>query len=268
MIGKKLRGWRLPAALVGLLVVAGGAYAAIPDASGTIHGCYRTSTDDQKGQLRVVEDAASCRSNETAIQWNEQGTPGLPGPAGADGADGADGVSPTVAQLTVGDPHCPAGGAALTDAAGTTAYVCNGAAGAAGPAGADGTPFDGTFTSPNGLYSVSVTDAGVRIASPDSSIRVDGGSIRVETMGADLIELRGANRIDVRAGTALDLRGSATATLEAPASVGIGGGGSVRIGGSGCVPAARVSDLVLGTADASGSVVAHVATGSNFVCIG
>ena len=256
----RLRGWRLPAALVVLLAVAGGAYAAIPDAAGVIHGCYRTSTDDQKGQLRVVEDPASCRSNEEPIQWNEQGTQGLPGAAGMDGADGADGVSPTVAQLPVGDAHCAAGGAALTDAAGATAYVCNGAA------GAPGTPFDGTFTSPNGLYSVSVTDAGVRIASPDSSISVTDSSVRVETQGTDLIELRGANRVEVRAGTTFDLRAAATATFEAAASVGIGGG-SVRIGGSGCLPAARVSDLVLGTA-ASDSVVAHVATGSNFVCIG
>jgi hypothetical protein len=50
-----------------LAVAAGVAYATIPDATGVINGCYRTSLDDQRGQLRVVDDPSSCRSNETAI---------------------------------------------------------------------------------------------------------------------------------------------------------------------------------------------------------
>ena len=81
---RRARG-RLALGALALFAVAGGvAFASIPDASGMIHGCYRTSLDDQKGQLRVVEDPASCRSNETAIQWNEHGTQGPPGQAGAD----------------------------------------------------------------------------------------------------------------------------------------------------------------------------------------
>ena len=50
-----LRGRRVVIAAVAIFALAGGiAYAAIPDASGVINACYRTSTDDQKG-------AASCR---------------------------------------------------------------------------------------------------------------------------------------------------------------------------------------------------------------
>ena len=81
-------------AAVAAFAVAGGiAYAAIPDAAGVIHACYRTSTDDQKGQLRVVEDPANCRSNELAIQWNQRGAAGASGATGASGASGATGAT-------------------------------------------------------------------------------------------------------------------------------------------------------------------------------
>ncbi len=72
-------GWRLPAAVGALLVNAGGAYAAIPDAAGVIHGCSKLSGGEQGGQLRVVEDPESCRPNEAPTQWNERGAAGLPG---------------------------------------------------------------------------------------------------------------------------------------------------------------------------------------------
>ena len=258
-------------AAVAIFAIAGGiAYASIPDAAGVINGCYRTSTDDQKGQLRVVEDPANCRSNEQPIQWSQrgvagatgaagpvgpqgakgdqgiQGIQGAQGPAGADGQDGSDGQdgadgeagangsSPTVAQLPPGNGQCDSGGVAITDAAGTTAYVCSGARGPAGQGGADGEPFSGTFTSPNGQYSISVTDTGVVLMSPDSSIRVSGTEIRVASMGS------------------LTLRGS-----------------SVNINGGTCFPAARVGDFVTGTATGEpGPFMGNIASGSPSVCIG
>ncbi len=62
-------------ALLAIVLAAGGvAFATIHDSSGTIHGCY-----DKKGDLRVVESAADCRSRETALAWNQQGPPGPPG---------------------------------------------------------------------------------------------------------------------------------------------------------------------------------------------
>lgn len=261
------RGARLALAAVAAFAIAGGlAYAAIPDAAGVIHGCYRTSIDDQKGQLRVVEDPASCRSNELPIQWNEQGAPGPAGADGEDGADGADGVSPTVARLAAGDPNCPAGGAAITDAAGTTAHVCN------GQDGADGSPFSGTFTSPNGQYSISVTDAGVTVASPDSSIRVGATDIRIESLGSDDIEVRSGSDLDFLSGASLELRGGTTVRVESGSNASVQAAGSlnlrgngVNIGGGPCSPAARIGDLVTNPPD---GVPGSIFTGSTTVCVG
>jgi hypothetical protein len=78
---------------VAALVVASGsvAWAAIPDGSGVIHGCYSTNN----GLLRVV-DGTPCLTKELAISWNQAGAagaPGPPGPAGKDGINGKDGAT-------------------------------------------------------------------------------------------------------------------------------------------------------------------------------
>ena len=49
-----------------------------------ISGCY----EDHTGALRVVADGQSCRPNETAIEWNQQGPQGPIGPAGPQGEAG------------------------------------------------------------------------------------------------------------------------------------------------------------------------------------
>ena len=62
--------------LAALVIALGGAaFAAIPDSSGTIHACYNKSN----GNLRVVESADRCRTNERAIKWNQEGPPGQGG---------------------------------------------------------------------------------------------------------------------------------------------------------------------------------------------
>ena len=109
------------------------------------------------GTIRLIDPTlpssnlmSHCTALEAQISWNQQGQkgdPGTPGPAGKNGAAGANGTSPTVTQLPVDDSHCSAGGAAITDAAGTTAYVCSGVN---GQDGKDGQSFASTFTSPNG----------------------------------------------------------------------------------------------------------------------
>jgi hypothetical protein len=120
----------LIAALVGasaVLVVAGSvAWAGIPGTSGVIQGCY-----DSGGNVKVVE-ALPCPRNYTPFQWNQQGQPGT------NGTNGTNGVSPQVTPLPEGDANCPAGGAALTDASGTTAYICSGADGLPGEPGQQG----------------------------------------------------------------------------------------------------------------------------------
>ncbi len=87
-------------------------------------------------------------------------------------------------------------------------------AAANGQDGADGESFSGTFTSPNGQYSINVTDTGVTIASPDSSIAVSGGEIKVETLGSDGIVVRSATSLDLRAGSTGRLESAATMTIR------------------------------------------------------
>ncbi len=90
------------------------AFASIPGANGVIYTCYNTKGN---ATLRVIDNSTEqCKSNETALNFNQtgpQGPQGLQGPQGATGAPGAAG------------PQGPAGPEGLQ--------------GATGPAGASGT---------------------------------------------------------------------------------------------------------------------------------
>lgn len=61
--------------------------ADIPGNDGVFHGCYKQN----KGDLRVVENAAQCGNNEIHISWNQSGTQGVPGPQGPAGPQGPQG---------------------------------------------------------------------------------------------------------------------------------------------------------------------------------
>ena len=76
MIGVLKRRWWNATLIAGLTITAVTiALAAIPDASGVIHACYTS-----KGTVRVVNSAADCKNNETALPWNQTGPQGIPGP--------------------------------------------------------------------------------------------------------------------------------------------------------------------------------------------
>jgi hypothetical protein len=65
--------------------VSGGvAWATIPDGSGQIHACYKSSS----GDLRVIDPSAggACKPSETALMWSQTGPAGTPGTPGAPGA--------------------------------------------------------------------------------------------------------------------------------------------------------------------------------------
>jgi hypothetical protein len=83
-------------ALILGVVLAGAAYATIPDGDGVIHGCYT-----KKGGLLRVIDAPkqSCTSLETAISWNQKGPVGPIGPAGPTGPAGPAGPAGTISDL-------------------------------------------------------------------------------------------------------------------------------------------------------------------------
>jgi hypothetical protein len=239
------RAGRVVFAVAALFVAIGGiAYATIPDSGGVIHGCYQKDV----GTLRVIDPSAgdTCLASEIPISWSQtgpagpQGPQGAPGQNGAPGANGKDGVSPTVAQVAPGDTNCAAGGAAITDAAGNTAYVCN------GTNGKDGQPFSGTFTSPNGLFAINVTDNGITLTGPTGSIKLDAGTLTLNAAGPTAIN---AGELALNA-IPITMNGSAS-----------------------CAPAARQGDPlnVAGVAPTPGPIVitsASIAQGSQTVCIG
>ncbi len=89
-------------AVTAVILTAAGAvaYAAIPDPSGRVNGCYTTNSSllgPAKGSLRVVDTNESCRAGETPITWSQTGPTGPMGPVGATGATGPAGsVGPVV----------------------------------------------------------------------------------------------------------------------------------------------------------------------------
>ena len=92
----------------GVLAAGGIAYAAIPAADGTIHGCYTKSGGaGADGALRVVDEGAACGAGEQAITWSQTGPKGDPGSAGPQGPAGPTG------------PTGPAGAAGQDGTAGT-----------------------------------------------------------------------------------------------------------------------------------------------------
>lgn len=239
-----LRRRRLAVVTVAIFAVAGGiAYGSIPDAGGVYHACITRS-----GTIRVIDpDTDQCKPNESPITFNQTGDPGK---------------SPTVATVAAG-AQCPAGGAAITDTAGTTAYVCSGQNGADGKNGAygkngadgrngadgkdgaPGTPFSGTFTSPNGQYSISVTDTGVTISK----------------LGGSVITL---------AGTDITVRSSGTAAVSSAGLLALNGSQlTLNATGPTCLLAARLGDSILATsANMGGTSTGFITSGSSTVCIG
>jgi Collagen triple helix repeat (20 copies) len=103
---------------VAIIALGGGvAWATIPNGD-VINACYSKSG----GSLRVIDaSVTNCKSGETALSWNAQGTPGPTGPTGPAGPAG---------------PTGPAGPAGPTGPAGPQGDV--GPTGPAGPTGPSG----------------------------------------------------------------------------------------------------------------------------------
>ncbi|SDH86161.1 Collagen triple helix repeat-containing protein [Actinokineospora alba] len=96
------------AAAIGILVIGGGiAVAEIPGPDGVIKSCYTKST----GTIKVIDSAASCRSGETTLTWNQKGAKGDIGPAGPKGDPGEPGPA---------GPQGPSGPAGPAGAPGPT----------------------------------------------------------------------------------------------------------------------------------------------------
>ena len=74
------------------------ALASIPGADGVIHGCYNKNGDSS---LRVIDSNEQCKSNETALNFNQSGPRGLQGLQGQPGQPGANGISEAYAARQV-----------------------------------------------------------------------------------------------------------------------------------------------------------------------
>jgi len=103
-----------------------------------------------------------------------------------------------------------------------------GAQGAPGPKGdkGDAGSFSGTFASPNGLFSISVTDTGIQLSGPGGNIGITGTAINVN----------GASSVNVQSSGNVSVTGSGTARL--------GGGTTVLCSSGSGLPVARAGDQV------------------------
>jgi hypothetical protein len=77
-----------------------------------------------------------------------------------------------------------------------------------GPAGV----FSGTFTSPNGAYSLSVTDAGIVLTAPGATARLVGSTVAIESAASTTVQTGSA--FGLVAGTSLNLASGGSTTLQ------------------------------------------------------
>jgi hypothetical protein len=113
-----------------VLAVSGVSYAAIPASDGEIDGCYqKPGLLSNPGAVRVIdaERGQQCRSNETALAWNQQGPKGDKGDKGEKG----DACLPT-------EPACVGPKGEKGDACLASVPACVGPRGLPGVAGRDG----------------------------------------------------------------------------------------------------------------------------------
>jgi hypothetical protein len=70
-----------------VVVLVGGATWALANDDNTIYACVSPA-----GTIRIVDDADSCRSQETLLEWNIEGPEGPQGDPGPQGDQGPPGV--------------------------------------------------------------------------------------------------------------------------------------------------------------------------------
>ena len=141
--------------LIGVAVAAGVALGTVPDGNGIVHLCYQVDQQGQiaNGDLRVIDPDATkkndqaCTTKETALEINQNGTPGPVGPAGPTGPQGPRRrrEPPGPAPRATGAARRAGARAGVTGpigatGAGTTPALAGGATGATGPQGTGGSP--------------------------------------------------------------------------------------------------------------------------------
>ena len=109
---------------VAMLVLAGAAFAGITalTAAEVITACK----SETSGQVRLVDDASQCRSQEVAVSWNTEGPQGPPGPPGPPGVPGPGGTGLSKLEYVTAGPDTAAQ-QAVEAVCGQNLYVVGGA---------------------------------------------------------------------------------------------------------------------------------------------
>jgi hypothetical protein len=172
-----MRGKRVLAAAAGGLLVAttagAVAYATIPGDGNVYKACMLKNV----GTIRLIDPSlpsGNLMSRCTSLETQVSWNQnGLPGPAGPTGAKGD-----------------------------------KGDAGLQGPPGV----FTGTLTSPNGAYSISVTDAGIALRAPGATARLVGNDITLNSSSSTTVQA--GTSFDLITGTDLRLASDGNTTLQ------------------------------------------------------
>src|SRR6185312_8602849 len=102
-----------------------------------------------------------------------------------------------------------------------------------GAPGKDGQPFSGSFTSPNGQFSITVDDDGIKLAGPSNSIELhpDG---TIDAIAGASFSLTTGGATNLVSGTSLNLKSGGATSLDAGGSLDATSGGatSLDVGGS------------------------------------
>jgi hypothetical protein len=199
-------------AMLTATTVAAVAYGAIPNGGGAYTACMVKKT----GTIRLIDTSLGsknrlghCTAEESPITWGK-----------------AAGI-PIVAQLVSGDAHCPAGGASITGASGSVAYVCSAQSS------------NRNLQSPNGQYTLQLTDQGVALKGPGATIKIAAGTLdlssndETDEVGANRTETIGAaDSLTVGTNRSVTVGGSQTESISADESTAVGQDRSAKIGGS------------------------------------
>ena len=213
---KRLISIAVAAFLLGSTTAVAASQLGVPSATaGTIRGCVGIL-----GVLRIVPNGVNCftstdpRRNETPISWIQSGPSGALGNSGPTGPLGSIG---------------PAGVIGAGGGLGQNGGPGNGGAdGATGSDGADGSPGEltGIFASPDGSYSITITDDHIILSGPSGSITLDATGVNVDAL---FVRVHGV---------------TTTVTSDGLTQV---TGALVSIGSSGCTPIARRGDATSNT---------------------
>lgn len=138
------------------------------DATGeTVQACVNRLLGSLYMQHTISGNNQACLRGDQTIEWSIAGPQGLPGATGATGPAGATG------------PTGAAGGQGATGPQGATG--ADGAPGTEGPAGPAGTIT--SARSPNGVFTITLSDQGILLGGPNGTFTVDFEGARMNTIG-------------------------------------------------------------------------------------